>query len=271
MASTSALRIAVLLPDLLGTYGDRGNATVLAQRMRWRGYPAEVIQVASDVPIPGSCDVYLLGGGEDVAQVEATRLLDGSGFADAAARGAVVLAVCAGLQILGRFSVDSTGQLHGGLGLLDLTTRPLPHRAVGEILTTPTSGIGLGTEPLTGFENHQGATTLGPSAAPLATVNRGVGNGDGGEGVVSGHIVGTYLHGPVLARNPALADYLLSMATGLALDSLPLADIDDLRSSRLSGQDRHDSRLRKLRTALTPRRWTAPGVPAQSRRGGGSS
>lgn len=268
MASSAALRIAVLLPDLLGTYGDRGNATVLAQRMRWRGHPAEIVQIASDVPIPSSSDVYLLGGGEDVAQVEATRLLERSGFTVAAARGAVVLAVCAGLQILGESSVDRAGLRHSGLGLLDLTTRPLRHRAVGEILTVPTPGIGLGTEPLTGFENHRGATTLGPGASPLGTVRTGVGNGDGSEGVVCGQIVGTYLHGPVLARNPALADYLLSRATGLQLEALPVDDVDELRLSRLrAGQERHDSRARRLRSAFIPRRWVAPGVPAQNRLG----
>jgi hypothetical protein len=268
VASAAALQIAVLLPDLLGTYGDRGNATVLAQRLRWRGHPAEIIQIASDTPIPSSSDVYLLGGGEDVAQVEATRLLDGSGFAVAAARGAVVLAVCAGLQILGESSVDIAGRRHSGLGLLDLTTRPLRRRAVGEILTMPTPDIGLGTEPLTGFENHRGATTLGPAAAPLARVRTGVGNGDGNEGVVCGQVFGTYLHGPVLARNPALADHLLSRATGLHLEALPVDDVDELRLSRLrAGHERHDSRARRLRSAFVPRRWVAPGVPSQNRRG----
>jgi hypothetical protein len=265
MASATTVRIALLLPDLLGTYGDRGNAIVLASRLRWRDHPAEIIEVTSDQPIPGSCDLYVVGGGEDVAQIEATRLLERSDFPAAVRRGAVVLAVCAGLQIMGRSSTDVSGRERAGLGLLDLTTRPLPRRAVGEIVTSPAAIGGLGQQPLSGFENHRGGTTLGGDARPLAQVVSGVGNGDGTEGVVAGHIVGTYLHGPVLARNPALADHLLTLATGWSLEPLRLDDIDELRRERLAaGRLRRDRRIRQLTAALTPRRWLTPGVPARS-------
>ncbi|MGH3793970.1 MAG: type 1 glutamine amidotransferase [Pseudonocardiaceae bacterium] len=263
MTSAATVRIALLLPDLLGTYGDRGNATVLAQRLQLRGQPAEIVEITSDQPIPGSCDLYVVGGGEDVAQLEATRLLKRSAFPVAVQRGAVVLAVCAGLQILGASSTDLTGREHRGLGLLDVTTHPLRRRAVGEVITSPAAAVGLGEEPLTGFENHRGGTTLGPGAAPLAHVVTGVGNGDGGEGVIAGHIVGTYLHGPVLARNPALADHLLTLATGLSLEPLQLDDIGELRRDRLTaGRERQDTRARRLAAALTPRRWLTPGMPA---------
>src|SRR5262249_47668581 len=137
-------------------------------------------------------------------------------------------------------------------------------RAVGEIVAAPTPGIGLGEDLLTGFENHRGGTTLGSEAAPLARVLSGVGNGNGAEGVVAGHIVGTYLHGPVLARNPALADYLLSLATGQPLEPLHLDDVEDLRRDRLTAsRARPGRRMQRLSAALVPRRWLSPGMPAE--------
>lgn len=265
MTSQSAVRIALLLPDLLGTYGDRGNAMVLVRRLYWRGMPAEIVEVPSGQTIPGDCDIYLVGGGEDVAQLEATRLLADSAFPGAVERGAVVLAVCAGLQVLGRSSTDLEGRVHPGLGLLDVTTSPLPRRAVGEILTAPAepaASAGLGGELLTGFENHRGGTTLGEGAAPLGKVIAGVGNGDGAEGVVAGRVIGTYLHGPVLARNPALADHLLALATGEAMEPLRLDDVGELRRDRLgAARVRRRTWVRRLSAALTPRRWLTPGMP----------
>jgi lipid II isoglutaminyl synthase (glutamine-hydrolysing) len=228
----STVVIASLLPDVLGTYGDGGNAQVLARRLTWRGVTATVVPVTSGVAVPASADVYLLGGGEDHAQVAASERLRASGrITGAVARGAVVFGVCAGLQLLGEWFTDWHGRRHAGLGLLDARTDRLRSRAVGEVVAEP---LRLGatstlTDLLTGFENHGGRTTLGPEAAPLGRVTRGVGNGDGGvEGAVGGRVVGTYLHGPVLARNPALADALL----GLVVDELPPLDdsvVDRLR------------------------------------------
>lgn len=270
--SNSTVQIAVLLPDLLGTYGDRGNALVLAQRLQWRGQPAEVLEVTSDQPIPGSCDIYVVGGGEDVAQMEATRLLERSPFRTAVEQGANVLAVCAGLQILGRSALDSNGEWYSGLGLLDVTTRPREQRAIGELVSKPEPGTGLGDEQLTGFENHQGGTELGPYAKPLARVVTGVGNGDLTEGVISDRIVGTYMHGPVLARNPQLADLLLTRATGLTLAPLHIEEIDELRRVTIAAAEkRKQSSSGRLRSALTPRRWLTPGLPNPAKDGGPSS
>jgi lipid II isoglutaminyl synthase (glutamine-hydrolysing) len=232
---TDPLRIALLLPDLLGTYGDQGNAVVLAQRARWRGLPAEVVQVSGSQPVPSTCDLYVLGGGEDSAQLLATRRLrESGGLRQAAERGAVVFAVCAGLQILGEHFTGVDGHRHDGLGLLDLRSTPLPKRAVGEVLSDPDPQYGRAA--LTGFENHRGRTELGPAAHPLATTRLGVGNGtdDRAEGVVQGRIVGTYLHGPALARNPELADLLLGWAVGEPLPPLRLAEVDRLRTARLA-------------------------------------
>jgi len=217
MSSESAVRIAVLLPDVMGTYSDRGNATVLAQRLLRRGIPAEVLDATADTVPPADCDIYVLGGGEDAAQAYAARWLTEQRRLLAAMQNRQVLAVCAGLQVLGHWMTGPDGHRVAGAGLLDLTTSRGRRRAVGEIVT---DGTGSRLGRLTGFENHRGRTALGPDSSPLASVVRGVGNGDGSDGVFTGTIIGTYLHGPVLARNSDLADLLLHRATGLTLTPL---------------------------------------------------
>jgi lipid II isoglutaminyl synthase (glutamine-hydrolysing) len=226
------LRVVVVYPDLLGTYGDGGNGLVLAQRARWRGLDAELVEAGSDGALPDG-DVYCLGGGEDGPQHRAAETLRADGtLLRAAAGGAVVLAVCAGYQIAGRTYPSADGRSLEGLGLLDVTTvKGAGRRAVGELLAEPLDG---GLPTLTGFENHGGVTRRGPSAAPLARVVTGVGNGDGSEGATSGRVVGTYLHGPVLARNPALADLLLSWATGEELSPLDDHEEEALRTERIA-------------------------------------
>lgn len=227
-----SLTVVVVHPDLLGTYGDGGNGVVLVQRARWRGIEAELLEATSDTSLPTG-EIYCLGGGEDAAQTaSADRLRADGTLARAAGRGTPVLAVCAGYQIVGRSFAGSDGRPLEGVGLLDVTTaKGAGRRAVGEILADP---VDLDLPVLTGFENHGGLTTRGSEAAPLARVAAGVGNGDGTEGAVSGMIVGTYLHGPVLARNPALADLLLSWATGRRLEPLDDAEEALLRSERIA-------------------------------------
>ena len=237
----SAVRIAALYPDLLGTYGDGGNAIVLAQRLRWRDIPVDVVSVPAGQAAPDSCDLYLVGGGEDGPQSRAARdLAESRALHRAVERGAVVLAVCAGMQILGHRFPDATGAEQPGLGLLDCdTVRVDRPRAVGELLAAPATvtgpdGVEVALGELTGFENHAGRTVLGPGARPIAPVEVGEGNGDGAEGAVTGRIVGTYLHGPVLARNPSLADLLLGWVVGPErLGPLDDADMAALRSVRL--------------------------------------
>jgi CobQ-like glutamine amidotransferase family enzyme len=244
-----AVRIALVFPSLLGTYGDGGNASVLAQRLRWRGLDAETVDVEVDEPLPSQADVYVLGGGEDTAQTLAvSRLADGV-LAGAAAAGKPVFAVCAGFQILGETFLDGHGDVHAGLGLLDCRTDRLPgSRAVGELLGEPAVD-GL-SDLLTGYENHGGRTVLGPAARPFARVRDGVGNGDGVDGAVQGSVVATYLHGPALARNPALADWLLERVVG---DLAPLDDSEEeeLRRERLGA-------LRRRRAAVWRRQWKPP-------------
>jgi len=228
--SDSLVRIGLVLPDVLGTYSDAGNATVLRKRLEWRGIDAATIPIRLRDAVPSSLDIYLLGGGEDDAQaLAASRLREANGVQRAAARGAVVLGVCAGLQVLGESFVTADGTRHAGLGLLDADTRPGARRAVGEV----TANCALFDEALTGFENHQGVTTVGDGSRSLGTVVRGTGNGDGSEGAVTGHVLATYLHGPVLARNPALADVLLEWTLGTELSRLDVPEVVDLRRKLL--------------------------------------
>jgi len=248
-----ALRVAVLFPDLLGTYGDGGNGLVLARRAQWRGMDVELLQAVSDAPVP-EADIYCLGGGEDGPQVRAARtLIDDGTLAKQVGGGAVVLAVCAGFQVVGRSFPGATGEAHEGVGLLDIeTVKGAGPRAVGEVVAEPVGLAGLPELPalpaLTGFENHGGVTTLGEGTEALGRVTAGVGNGDGSEGAVQGRVAGTYLHGPVLARNPALADILLSWALGdAALAPLDDAAADSLREERLGATRRRRGLLRLRR------------------------
>jgi CobQ-like glutamine amidotransferase family enzyme len=231
--------IGLVYPELLGTYGDRGNAELLVWRAARHGLAAEVIAVPAGEPVPPWLDLYVLGGGEDAAQATAARLLRsaaGDGLRRAADQGRVVLAVCGAFQLLGRVYLDGQGREIPGLGLLDLETAAGTPRLVGEVVTMTREG-----ELLTGFENHGGRSVLGPGLQPLGRVLHGGGNNgrDTTEGARQGAVVGTYLHGPVLARNPALADLLLRQALqrrGRQLGPLQPAGrdpADDLHLARL--------------------------------------
>lgn len=232
------VRIGLVLPDVMGTYGDGGNAVVLAQRLQLRGIAAEIIEITLRDPVPESLDVYTLGGAEDYAQRLATRhLIAHPGLQRAAERGAPVLAICAAIQVLGAWYETSAGERVDGVGLLDLTTSPQQARTIGEVVATPLLA-GL-SEPLTGFENHRGGTVLGPAATPLSAVIKGAGNraGDGFDGAVQGSVIASYLHGPCLARNPELADLLLSKVVG-DLAPLELPEVELLRRERLAAPRR---------------------------------
>ena len=233
------LTIGLVLPDVLGTYGDDGNALVLRERARRRGIEASIERILLHDDIPPSYDLYTLGGGEDSAQLlAAARLSASPGLQSAAADGRPIFAVCAGLQVLGH-TFRAHGEEAEGVGLLDVTTAPLPHRATGELASEPTrAGVTAElSEPLTGFENHMGATVLGPDASALGRVTRGVGNGDAKvDGVVQGSVVATYMHGPALARNPQLADLLIARALDIPLAELEPLELDavtKLREERL--------------------------------------
>jgi CobQ-like glutamine amidotransferase family enzyme len=229
-ARASEVRVGLVYPELLGTYGDRGNAVVLVQRLRRRGIAATLVEVAAGSVIPASLDVYLLGGGEDNPQSAAAEGMRASAanIEQGRAAGAVVFAVCAGLQNLGTTYETGDGDHIEGLGLVDAITVAGSDRLIGEVVVEPDAPLPL----LTGFENHSGRTRLGPDMRPLGSVRVGGGNGDGVDGVLGDRILGTYLHGPVLPRNPALADFLLEWVVG-PLPPLESPLDDQLRAERL--------------------------------------
>ncbi|MFF5260152.1 type 1 glutamine amidotransferase [Actinomadura viridis] len=234
-ASQRPLKIVWIYPDLLSTYGDQGNTIVLERRAALRGIPTEMVHVRSDQRVPADGDIFLLGGGEDRPQIlAAQRLSRDGGLLQAAQRGAVVFAVCAGYQLLGHEFGGEEGQPVAGLGLLDIRSGRGEHRAVGEIVGEVSTELNV--PRITGFENHQGVTHLGQGVKPLAKVVSGIGNGsgDGFEGAYSGHVLGTYMHGPALVRNPGLADLLLRWALGQELQPLAPSWAERLRDERLN-------------------------------------
>ncbi|WP_131735951.1 type 1 glutamine amidotransferase [Actinomadura roseirufa] len=233
--SSDRIKIVWIYPDLLSTYGDQGNTIVLERRAALRGIPTETVHMRSDERVPQDGHIYLLGGGEDRPQIlAAQRLRNDGGLAYAVQRGAVVFAVCAGFQILGHEFGGEEGQPVPGLGILDIRSGRGQQRAVGEVVGDVSAELNI--PRITGFENHQGATSIGPGAKPFAKVVSGVGNGDGSgfEGAYSGRVLGTYMHGPALVRNPALADLLLSWAVGQRLQPIDDSWAGRLREERLN-------------------------------------
>src|SRR5687767_261522 len=219
-------------PDYLNIYADRGNMAVLAQRAAWRGvgFEVEPIGLADDVR-PGRHDLYYIGGGQDREQALVARNLAGKGesLREAVEAGAALLAVCGGYQLLGRFYRGRDGEELPGIGLFPHETLAGERRMIGDVLLECELRPGE-RRTLAGFENHAGRTRLDPGAQPLGRVVAGFGNdGESGfEGCRLGRAVGTYLHGPLLPRNPWLADWLLSAAllrkTGEWLEFDPLPD-----------------------------------------------
>jgi lipid II isoglutaminyl synthase (glutamine-hydrolysing) len=229
------IRIVSIYPTLLGTYGDGGNVAALSHIASLHGLATDILIISPGMVIPDDADIYVMGGGEDTAQVAAANALRASGaLTRAVDNGASVLAICAGYQLLGHEFPDANGNAAPGLGLLDVFTDRLPKRAVGELAAEPIrAGLTSVTQMLTGYENHGGATHLGAGVTPLALVTSGVGNGDGTEGAITGRVIGTYLHGPCLVRNPLLAETLLGWAIGQQLDPIVEDAVEELRRERL--------------------------------------
>lgn len=227
--------IVHLLPELLGTYGDRGNVEILRWRLKQREIEHEVLTIGVGDDIPTSADLYLLGGGEDDAQIAALEILSkNNSMKSVLEKGAHIFAVCAGFQILGTQFPASGDRKITGLGLVGIETVSAKHRSVGELLSRPTVPI----EMLTGFENHGGQTRFIDELQPLSHVVSGIGNGQGSnvDGLITSQIVATYMHGPALARNPELADWVLSRKLG------PLSSMSAPVFNQL-----HDERVEKAR------------------------
>jgi CobQ-like glutamine amidotransferase family enzyme len=226
------LRICALYPDLMNIYADRGNLLLLERRCRWRGLGFELKSVGLGEPLdPEGADLYYIGGGQDRDQrLCAYDLAEHKRDAlhQAADRGAVVLAVCGGYQLLGT-SYQLGEETLPGVGLVELSTvraASSGSRLIGNVAIEVTLGPGGPARILAGFENHGGRTHLGPSATPLGRVLKGYGNNgrDRYEGVRKRNVIGTYLHGPLLPKNAWFADWLTETALGL---DEPLEPLDD--------------------------------------------
>jgi len=232
---TRPLRIGHLYPDAMNIYGDIGNVRALAQRARWRGVEVEVVPLQEGPADLGGCDILFMGGGQDRDQSRIFRDFathKRGSLQQAVHDGAAVLAVCGGYQLLGHAYVDADGRELEGLGMLDLRSNAGSDRWIGNVVVEANPQMRLQPSTLVGFENHGGRTLLGPSLQPLGRVVVGGGNNgqDGGEGVLQGRVVGTYLHGSLLPKNPHLTDWLL--AAGLAhrdgaAEPPALAPLDD--------------------------------------------
>ena len=213
------IRVVVLYPDVMNVYADRGNVIALRARCRALGVGCEVTDVTIGEALPAEADLVLIGGGQDREQRRVAADLEAKG---ATLRGwaeadTPMLAVCGGFQLFGQFYRTATGEELRGIGLFDVTTVAPPPgapRCVGDVLALVDGGGGDGVGEIVGFENHGGRTYLGPGARPFARVEHGFGNNgiDGTEGAVYRQAVGTYLHGSLLPKNPAVTDRLILAA-----------------------------------------------------------
>jgi CobQ-like glutamine amidotransferase family enzyme len=222
------LHIGHLYPDLMSIYGDRGNVLTLMQRAKWRDIDAETRAfTAGEAWDPEWADVYFFGGGQDLGQdIVGTDLQGehGDQLKRSIAGGAAVFSVCGGYQLLGSEYVPEVGDPIPGLGVMDVSTRAGKERFVGNLLAETDDG-----RMLIGFENHSGYTYLGPKAKPLGRVVAGHGNNgkDKTEGAVQGKLIGCYLHGSALPKNPWLADQLIRWALERRHGAVELASLDD--------------------------------------------
>jgi lipid II isoglutaminyl synthase (glutamine-hydrolysing) len=223
------IRVGHLYPDYLNIYADRGNIAVLARRAAWRGHELVVDAVSmGDALQPGAHDLVYVGGGQDREQalVAVDLAAKSESVHESVVAGAAVLAVCGGYQLLGRYYRDRDGVELPGIGLLPLHTIAGERRMIGDVLLD----CGWAGRTLAGFENHAGRTLLDDGALPLGRVVHGFGNdGESGfEGCRAGRTIGTYLHGPLLPRNPWLADWLLAQALAHATGGEP-QELDPLQ------------------------------------------
>ncbi len=279
------ITLGCLYPDIMSTYGDRGNVATLVRRCEWRGIAVEVRELRlGDRAEPDELDLIVIGsGGESQQRLVAADLneVKASAIRHAVAQGAAALAVGSGFELFGRYSQPGAGGRLPGAGLFDAWT--IGHRAIlsdqYDSLTEARADRAMGDLVvrwqdllLVGFENHAGRTFLGPTATPLGRVVSGVGNnGDGSEGVQLGNAVGTHLRGPCLPRNPALADFLIAAALRRRhgdVDLPELADDVELAAREVAMQRaRMASRGRRGRVILhrPARRVSQAGITTGSR------
>lgn len=248
------IRLCHLYPAEMNIYADRGNIAVLRRRLEWRGMALEVTEVGlGDGLVPGHHDLYYLGGGQDRDQaVVASDLARSTGRAVASAveDGAAMLAVCGGYQLAGRGYVGVDGTAMPGVGILDAETVAGRDRLIGDVLLD--AALDGEHHEVAGFENHAGRTHLGAGAVPFGRVIAGHGNDGSGstEGVTRLRAIGTYLHGPLLPRNPWVGDRLLEWAiahrTGEQVRLDPLDDALEDAARAVAAGRAHGDRTERL-------------------------
>jgi lipid II isoglutaminyl synthase (glutamine-hydrolysing) len=206
-----SLTIVQLYPRDMNIYGDHGNMLVLKKRAEWHGYKTEVIAYNPGDAFPEQVDIILGGGGQDSGQdkIQADLLTIGERLHDLAADDTPMLVICGLYQLFGKFFKTQDGHVIKGIGLLDIETTAGPERLIGNVVTH-SEQFG----DIIGYENHSGQTFLGKDIEPLGTVIRGAGNNgqDDTEGARWRHIIGSYLHGSLLPKNPDIADWLIEQA-----------------------------------------------------------
>jgi CobQ-like glutamine amidotransferase family enzyme len=225
-----------LYPREMNIYGDTGNVIVLKRRLEWRGLDVRIVPINIGDPLPRDTDILLGGGGQDAAQGDigtdfAARGADLRAMAD---DGVVMMTICGTYQMLGHEFITQEGRHIKGVGVLDVVTRGQAERLIGNNFVDTTDA-----GRLVGYENHSGLTELGPGARPLGTTQSGRGNNgkDRTEGAVRDNVIGTYLHGPVLAKSARFADDLLRRALrrqGLSDELEPLDDELADRAARVA-------------------------------------
>lgn len=225
-ASKGTIRLVHLYPREMSIYGDLGNTRCLQRRIERHGYTAEVTGHGPGDPFPVDGHLFIGGGGQDSGQVRVEADLErhADSLRDLAATGTPMLMICGMFQLFGNAFTTVEGKRLPGLGILDVTTRGGPKRMIGPVVLDTVVG------KVVGYENHSGATTLAPGQAPFGRVVHGFGNNgeDKTEGARTGNVIGSYLHGPILPANPALADQLIGLAavraTGRPFEPEPLLD-----------------------------------------------
>ena len=235
MSSKTVVRIAHLYPRSMNTYGDLGNILTLKRRLQWRGFEALVHGVEIGEPIPDGIDLYFFGGGQDAVQKTISHdlaELKGERLREDISAGVPMLAICGGYQLLGREYRPLQGEPVRGLDIFPVTTEATTRRMVGNLLIELDSQIaGSSDRTAVGFENHSGATSFikQDTARPLGRVISGFGNNgsDGTEGCVFNAAVGCYLHGPLLPKNPHIADWLLAHALRKHHPNTALVPLED--------------------------------------------
>lgn len=226
----TTLRLCHLYPDEMNIYADRGNIAVFRQRLAWRGLALDITEARPGDHVTDDYHLYYLGGGQDADQIAVADDLAATkadALRSAADDGAAFLCVCGGYQLAGHGYSTVDGGRVPGIGLLDLETAAGRSRLIGDIIIE--ADLDGQRHPIVGYENHAGRTVLGPDVSPWGRVIHGHGNNgrDGFEGATRDRIIGTYLHGPLLPKNPRLADAILRWALRRAGHDAELAPLDD--------------------------------------------